>query len=144
MGAIVVVDESEYFGLQVLHTAEGAACEQLAYQDREPDFDLIHPGTMIGGVMEDHLVGGITQERCTARHQGQDAIFAFLPQVLFDAGDLGHEADQGLRLMDGEVITDEMPACDLRIRSDDGLHMRQKIFLRWRGEPPIFPSPHHD
>src|SRR6266849_10577298 len=75
---IIIVDESEHFGLQVLHACEGAACEQLADQDRKPDLDLIHPRTMIGGVMEDHLVGGIAQKGSSTGHQGQNAVLAFL------------------------------------------------------------------
>src|SRR5512135_3296585 len=35
--------------------------------------------------------------------------------------------------MDVEVVTDEMPAGDLRISSYDRLHVGQKIFLRTRG-----------
>ena len=77
-GAIVVVNESQDFGLQILDRCERTATEQLADQDREPDRNLAHPGAMIGGVMKDDLVGGIAQERCPPRHEGQDAIFPFL------------------------------------------------------------------
>ena len=84
-GAVVIVNESQNLGLQILDRSERTASEELAHQDGEPNLDLIHPGTMIGRIMKDDLVGGITQERRTARHQGQDAIFAFLAQILLDA-----------------------------------------------------------
>jgi hypothetical protein len=88
---------------------------------------------MIGSVVKNDCVGGITQEGRPARHQGHDAIFALLPQVLLDAGELGHEADQGLGLMNVEVVTDKMPAGGLGIGGHDRLHMGQKILLRPRG-----------
>ena len=87
---------------------------------------------MLGGVVEDHFMGRITQKGGSTGHQGQNAIFALLAQVLLDARDLGHEADQGLGLMDIEVVTDNVPAGDQRIGGDDRLHMGQEILLRTR------------
>ena len=45
--------------------------------------------------MKDYLVTGIAQECGPARHQGQDAIFAFLAQIFFNIRDLGHPSHQG-------------------------------------------------
>jgi hypothetical protein len=83
--------------------------------------------------MEDDLVTGIAQERGPARHQGQYPIFAFLAQIVFSAGNLGHPSHQRFGLMGVEVVTDDVPACDLGIGGHDGLHVSQKIFLRARG-----------
>jgi hypothetical protein len=90
--AIVVVDEGQNLRLQVLYAGEGTALEDLAHQDREPDFDLVHSGTVFGGVMEHHLVGRVTQESRPAFHGLKDAALAFDAQVLFDPGQFSHPA----------------------------------------------------
>src|SRR5437764_8264824 len=84
---------------------------------------LFHPGSMIGGVMKDHFVGRIAQKGRSTRHQGQDAVLAFLAQVLFDARYLGDPADERLGLMDVEVVTHKVPARGRRISGHHGLHM---------------------
>ena len=56
--------------------AEIAAFEQLAHQNTQPDFDLIHPGRMLGRVANDHLVRRVMQERGTAFHRLEDPAFA--------------------------------------------------------------------
>ena len=43
---VVIVNKGEYLRLQVLHRGERAAFEDLAHQNGEPDFNLVHPGTM--------------------------------------------------------------------------------------------------
>src|SRR2546423_15542779 len=91
---VILVDERQDFGLEVLDGKKRAPFEQLAHQNAEPDFNLIHPRTVLGGVMEHDLVGRITQKGSTARHGDQDAAFAFDAQLLLDATALGHEADQ--------------------------------------------------
>src|SRR5205823_10546689 len=70
----------------------------------------------------------ISEELRTPRHQGQDAIFPFLAQVLLDAANVGDPAHQGLRLMDVEVVRDEVPACERGSAGDEVLHMGQEIF----------------
>lgn len=49
-GPVVIVDEGEDLGLQILNGGERAAFEYLAYQNREPDLHLIHPGAVFGRV----------------------------------------------------------------------------------------------
>ncbi len=83
--AVVILNEGQHFCLQVRHAGERPPPEEFAYQDREPDFHLVHPGRVIRGGVTNDLVGGITQERCPPRHQGQDALFALLAQILLDA-----------------------------------------------------------
>jgi hypothetical protein len=132
-GVIIIVDERQDPGLQVLDGKKRAPFEHLAHQNAEPDFDLIHPRTVFGGVMEDDLVGWITQKRSTAGHGGQNATFAFDAQLLIQATGLGDEANQGLGLMDVEIITDEVPTRGLLIAGHHRSHMRQEIFLGARG-----------
>jgi hypothetical protein len=90
---------------------------------------LFHPRIMMRGEVKNDFVGGIAQERHPARHEGQDAVSALLAQVLLDAREVGHEAYQGLGLMNVKVVTD-LPASGWPwIGGDDGLHMRQKIYF---------------
>ena len=53
--------------------------------------------------------------------------------VLFDARHLGHEANEGLGLMNVEVITDDVPTGDQRISRYHRLEMGQEIFFGARG-----------
>ena len=55
--SVVILDKGQDPGLQVLNGDERATFEQLTNQDAEPDFNLIQPGTVLGGVMEHHLMG---------------------------------------------------------------------------------------
>src|SRR5436309_1747041 len=87
---------------------------------------------MLWGVMEHHQMNRITQKGSTAGHGGQNAAFAFNAQVFLDPTERSDEAYQCLRLMDIEIIADNMPAGGLLISGNDGLHMGQKIFLRPR------------
>src|SRR4051812_23897974 len=58
-GAIVVVDEGQHLGGEVVDRGEGASAEELAGEDREPDLDLVEPGAVVRGVVEDDPMGGI-------------------------------------------------------------------------------------
>src|SRR5688572_17751325 len=75
-GAIVVVDEGQDPGREVVDGGEGAATEELAGEDREPDFDLVEPGAMVGRVVEDDTVAGIAEEGGAGLARGQDAGLA--------------------------------------------------------------------
>src|SRR2546421_11942477 len=128
-GVVIIVDERQDPGLQVLDRKKRAPFEQLAHQNAEPDFDLIDPRTVLGGVMEHDLVGRITQKGSTAGHGGQNPTFAFDAQLLIQAAVLCDPADQGLGLMDVEIITDKVPTHSLWIGGHHRLDMRQEIFL---------------
>src|SRR5260370_39688383 len=52
-GPIVVGNESQDLLLEILQRAEISSLEQFAHQDTEPDFHLIHPGSMLRSVRED-------------------------------------------------------------------------------------------
>src|SRR5215217_6374902 len=89
-GAIVVVDEGQDAGGEVVDGGEGAATEELARQDREPDFDLIEPGAVVRRVVEDDAMGGIGQESGAGLARGQDAGLALDAEVeIAQTRDLG-------------------------------------------------------
>ena len=48
--------------------------EQFAHQNAQPDLDLIHPGSVLGRVVEDELVCRIMQKSSTRGHRLQDAV----------------------------------------------------------------------
>lgn len=58
-GLVEVVDEGQDFSFQVLDGSEVSAFEQFPNQDTEPDFDLIHPGSMFGRVVKDDSMGRV-------------------------------------------------------------------------------------
>jgi hypothetical protein len=61
---------------------EIAPFEQLAHQNTEPDFHLIHPRSMLRRVVKHHLVGLVMQKRGTAFHRLQNPAFPFDAQRL--------------------------------------------------------------
>ena len=77
-GASVVSNEGEHLSLEILHRGEGAAPEQLARQNGEPDLDLVHPRGVLGGVVEDDVVAGISQEGGPRVAGAQNALLARL------------------------------------------------------------------
>ena len=79
--AIVVLDKRQNLGDQVFDGGEVSALEQFACQDTEPDFDLIHPGSVLGRVVENDTVRGIAQEGGSGLHRLQDPAPAFDPQI---------------------------------------------------------------
>lgn len=60
--AIVVSDERQNLVAKIVCREEVSPFEQLAYQDAEPDFDLIHPQRVFRRVGEHDAMGGIVQE----------------------------------------------------------------------------------
>src|SRR5438270_1333588 len=126
-GSIVIVDKSKDLGLQVLNRDERPSFEQLAHQNAEPNFILVEPGTMHRSIMENHLMTGIREKGSPAGHRGQNATLAFDAQVLFDARQVRHPADQGLGLMGVQLVTHHMPAGRLGLGGHYGLQMGQEI-----------------
>src|ERR1051325_9394781 len=76
LGAIVVRDEGERLGGEVLDGGEGAAAEELAGEDRQPDLDLVEPGAVVGRVVEDDPMGGVAEEGGPGLARGQDPALA--------------------------------------------------------------------
>src|SRR5215208_1675171 len=128
--AIVMVDEGQDASGEVIDRGEGAALEELAGEDGEPDLDLVEPGAVVGGVVEDDAVGRIGQEGGTALARGQDAGLALDPEVaIAQARQLGDPADQRRRAVGVEVVGDDVPAGGGRVGGDDGLQIGQEVGL---------------
>lgn len=77
--------------------------------------------------MEHPRVTGIREKGRAAGHGGQDAALAFDAQLFFDARQPCHPADQGLRLMGVQLVTDDMPADRFGLSRHDRLQMREEI-----------------
>ena len=60
--AVVVFNESQYLSFEILDGSKVASFDDLAHQDTEPNFDLVHPGSMFGCVMKDNAMRWLTQE----------------------------------------------------------------------------------
>src|SRR5947209_2385378 len=88
---------------------------------------------MLWCVMEHDLMSGITQKCGSAHHRGENAAFAFDPQICIEPTALCDETDQRFGLMDVEVVTDKMPTGHVGIGSHHRLDMDQKIGLGPRG-----------
>lgn len=95
---------------QVVQRKEIAAFEQFAYQNAEPDFNLIHPGSVLGRKVQHDLVGGVVQKRRAAFHRLQNAAFALDTQRLrSNAFLLGHPVHQRFGLMNVQVVQHDVP-----------------------------------
>jgi hypothetical protein len=128
-GAVIVFDKRQHFAFQLVARGEVAAFEHLAHQNAEPDFHLIHPGGVLGGVMENDLVGGVTQEGRPRGFGLQDAGFAFDAQIFGNPGFGSDITYQTLGEMGIEIITDVVPFADGRFGADTALNMREKILF---------------
>src|SRR5215203_5109987 len=91
--AVVVVDEGEDAVGEVVDRGEGAASEELAGEDREPDLDLVEPGAVVRGVVEDDAVGRVAEEGGPGLARGEDAGLALDAEVeAAQPGDLSDPA----------------------------------------------------
>ena len=59
---IVVVDKSQNLLLEMFEGGKGAASQQLTDENTEPNFDLVKPRAMFGGVMKDNAMSGLTEK----------------------------------------------------------------------------------
>src|SRR3977135_1165851 len=83
--------------------------KQFAHEDREPDLDLVKPGGVLGGEVEDDAVRRIAQELLTRLLGGEHAAFALDAQpTLYAAGAL-HRADPRFGEVDVEIVADDVP-----------------------------------
>ncbi len=94
-GAIVVIDEFEHFGLEQFDRHKGAALKQFAHQNAQPYLDLVQPGAMLGRVVKDDAMGGVTQEGGPTLAVFQDAGLAFDTQIDVQVRLLGDPLHQG-------------------------------------------------
>ena len=73
---VVVFDKSENLGFEVVSGDEVAAFNDFSNQAAEPNFDLIHPGSMIGCVMKNHALGWVAQKGSPRSFGFQNTRFA--------------------------------------------------------------------
>lgn len=117
-GAVEVLDEGQHLGFQVLNGGEASALEQLAHQNAEPDFHLVHPGGMFGRVVKDDTMRRVAQESSTGGHGLQDAALGLDTQVQREVGLGSHIPHESLGLMGVQIVGHEMPLGDRRISLD--------------------------
>lgn len=126
---IVIFDESQDLAFQVLHRSEIAAFEHFSNQDAEPNLDLVHPGSMFGGVMKDNAMGGIAQKSSSGSLGFQNTRFALHPQIDRQVGfccDIAHQRCRQVRV---EIVTDKVPFSCQRVGSYPALDMLHKILF---------------
>jgi hypothetical protein len=107
--AIVVGNEGQDALAQLLHGDPTGTCQQAAYQNAEPDLNLVEPGTVFGSVDKANAMAGVGEKGGTRAHAGEMTAFAFDAQVLLDATLRGHQTHQRLRLMNIKLISDKDP-----------------------------------
>ena len=91
MGSAIVVGNKSLDTLAQLRDGDPTgASEQAANQDREPDLNLVQPGTVPGRVDQANAMGRVREKGGPRLHRGQMAAFAFNPQFLLDATQLGY------------------------------------------------------
>jgi len=115
--AIVVSNKGQDAGTQLLHGEATEPGKQATNQDREPDLNLVEPGTVSGSVDEANTMACVGEKGRAGVHAGEMAAFAFDAQLLLDATLLCYQAHQRFGLMGIELIGDKDPA-GLRIRLD--------------------------
>lgn len=128
-GVIVVFDKGQDLGVQIGQGGEVTSTKQLASQNAEPDFDLIHPGSMLRRVVEDNAMGRVGQEFRSCRHGCEHARVALDAQVMVNIGLIGDETHQGLRFVGVEVVNHKMPPGDRRIGRNGLFNVSEKIGL---------------
>ena len=128
-GTIVVFDEGQDLGFQIGQGGEVTSAKQLASQNAEPDFDLIHPGSMFRRVVEDDAMGRVGQEFRSGCHGCEHARVALDAQVIVNIGLVGDETHQGLRLVGVEVVNHKMPLGNRGIGSNGLFNVSKKIGL---------------
>ena len=128
-GAIVVFDKGQDLGFQIGQGDEVTSAKQLTSQNAEPDFDLIHPGSMFGCVVEDNAMGQVGQECGPSCHGCKHARVALDAQIIVNIRLVGDETHQRLRLVGVEVVNHEMPLGDQGIGGNGLFNMSKKISL---------------
>ncbi len=113
-----------------------ASLEQLAHQNTQPNLDLVHPGCMLGCVVKNYRMCRIMQKGGPTFHGLQDPALAFDPQRLQrNPLTFSYPAHQRFRLMDVEVIQDDVPFRGRRIAGNQALKVGKGILLSAGGTP---------
>ena len=108
-GAIVVRNKGQDAGAQLLHRAATESGKQTTNEDREPDLNLVEPGTVSGSVDEANAMAEVAEKGGPRTHAGKMAAFAFDAQVLLEITLLSDQAHQGFGLMGVELIRQKDP-----------------------------------
>ena len=133
-GAVEVVYKSFQSLLQIGQRGKVAAADDLAGQDAEPNFDLVHPGGMFGSVTKVNPMGGIVQEASAADLSLKHALLALGAQVdLPERGVARHVADQAFGLVSVEVVQDKGELMGLRVGLHEVVDQVDKINFGARG-----------
>jgi hypothetical protein len=127
--AIKILDKGQHFSLEIGDRSEDAAFEQLTSENGEPKLNLVHPGSVLGSVVKDDAMGGVTEEGRAGVHRSQDAGLSFDPQVEVQVGLLGDKPNKRFGLMGVEMVDNEMPLHDVGMSVNSALNMSQKVFL---------------
>jgi hypothetical protein len=56
---VKVVNKIQYLLFEICLRGKTASTQELACEDAKPDFNLIEPGTVLWGKMENNFMGGI-------------------------------------------------------------------------------------
>lgn len=128
-GAVIVFDKGQYFAFQFVARGKVATFEHLAHQNAEPNLHLVHPGSVLGGVVKDDLVGRIAQKSRPRGFGFQDAAFALDAQIIGNAGFGSDIAHQTLGEMGVEVVADVVPFADFGFSGRPALYMREEVLF---------------
>lgn len=91
--SVEILDKGQPFSLEISNRGKGAAFEQLARQNAEPNLNLVHPGSVLRRIVKDNTMGGVREKSGAALHRGQNTGFAFDTQVKVQIRLLSHVAD---------------------------------------------------
>ena len=110
VGCVVVVgNKGQDAGAQLLHGEATESGKQATNEDREPDLNLVEPGTVSGRVDEANAMAGGGEKGRTGAHAGKMATFAFHAELLLDVTLRSDQTHQRFRLMSIELISDKDP-----------------------------------
>ena len=90
---------------------------------------LVHPGGVLGRVVEDDAVGRVVQEGGAGGLGAEDAGLALDAQVVGDPRELSDPLHQRGGLVRVQVVGDDMPARGARVRRDHASEVGQEIGL---------------
>jgi len=130
--AIVVRNEGQDADAQLLHGEATESGKQATNEDREPNLNLVEPGTVSGSVDEANTMAKVGEKGRTGAHAGKMAAFAFDAQILLDATLRSDQTHQGFGLMSIELIGDKDPA-GVRIGLDSLGDVSGKVGFGARG-----------
>jgi len=106
---VVVGNKGQDAGAQLLHGEATESGKQATNEDREPDLNLVEPGTVSGRVDEANAMAGGGEKGRTGAHAGKMATFAFHAELLLDVTLRSDQTHQRFRLMSIELISDKDP-----------------------------------